>query len=749
MCWLRNNTKTLFSKTLLGMLSISLTVLVIVVTVLFIWFRLQMVNGYYELTGTTMRNADAVFNSNLSDAKNLVMEWYSSADGINLRLNKDADFFKHMSFVNRISGILNNNSYYQSVYFLNSEKMISLNLNSNSSTCESIDDILIQKLSELNIRNQAFTWKAKSRKEEDGLIPILSVPMAEQPMSEQEFYGMTVMNINLLELNKSLFSGQKEEKFRIMIFDDTGIIVADSNMEHLGDDWSDRDWVKQILEDNTQFTTKIEGKRWEFLSFPSCQDGYYIVAQTDYMTQILNINYIFYIVFTVIVIAVTVIIVMMLLVSKKIFMPFTSMVKQLKETEIAEEMKAETDEIEFLEHFYQGISNHLDTLKQKKEKDFIVKNLLIGNQSKEVQKLLQQEGIIAGTTPYYMILVFVKNKEAADYLNMQEYDMVRNMVSSVFLSVLEQYGSCTYFEVGLRKMLFLLSGDRGLELPEQTIIDIVDKAGNSVKKLSRVRITAVLSPCLKDGGLECVTYFRKMDGCLKTRYLLECQETIVVPNEQILSEISTEAVVEYLKQRDKANYMSEVEQVLKEYEKLLYDAFTVQLEQLVMAVLKAGKLSKNKEQVRERIASITGREELLLWLEALYDEAVLQINKANRQTATVMMESAVDYIRNNYDDCNLNVNLLADKLHISAAYFGKLFTEFTGTRTLDYILKVRMDKAGELLLAEEDKDIAQIAEMVGYSNSTYFTTAFKKYYGITPSGYRDYHVLSAMKEREE
>lgn len=149
--------------------------------------------------------------------------------------------------------------------------------------------------------------------------------------------------------------------------------------------------------------------------------------------------------------------------------------------------------------------------------------------------------------------------------------------------------------------------------------------------------------------------------------------------------------------------------------------------------------------LRERIAALTGREELLLWLESLYDEAAIQISKISSHSTAAMMEEAVDYIRNNYDDSNLNVNLLADKLNISAAYFGKLFTEFTGSRTLDYILKVRMEKARDLLLSEADKDISQIADAVGYNNSTYFTTAFKKFYGVTPSRFRDYHAVSELE----
>lgn len=44
-----------------------------------------------------------------------------------------------------------------------------------------------------------------------------------------------------------------------------------------------------------------------------------------------------------------------------------------------EEMEKERDEIVFLEHFYEGISTNLRTLNDRKENDFIVKNLLLGN----------------------------------------------------------------------------------------------------------------------------------------------------------------------------------------------------------------------------------------------------------------------------------------------------------------------------------------------------------------------------------
>lgn len=205
-----------------------------------------------------------------------------------------------------------------------------------------------------------------------------------------------------------------------------------------------------------------------------------------------------------------------------------------------------------------------------------------------------------------------------------------------------------------------------------------------------------------------------------------------------------EKLAGYLKEKNKEAYQKTAEEILDCYSTLPYEQFAENIEKIIMDMMKSGKVYRSAQQqegesrtVKERLLAITDREELLLWMEAVYEAAAVQVNRSSTNATAALMENAIDYIRSNYDDCNLNVNMLADRVGISAAYFGKLFTEFTGTRTLDYILKIRMEQARDLLLAEPEKDIAQIALNVGYSNSTYFTTAFKKYYGMTPSHFRE------------
>lgn len=53
-----------------------------------------------------------------------------------------------------------------------------------------------------------------------------------------------------------------------------------------------------------------------------------------------------------------------------------------------------------------------------------------------------------------------------------------------------------------------------------------------------------------------------------------------------------------------------------------------------------------------------------------------------------------------------------------------------------YVEKIKLERAKELL-ADSDKKISEIAQLLRYGNSTVFIEMFKKYEGITPGGYRE------------
>ena len=77
---------------------------------------------------------------------------------------------------------------------------------------------------------------------------------------------------------------------------------------------------------------------------------------------------------------------------------------------------------------------------------------------------------------------------------------------------------------------------------------------------------------------------------------------------------------------------------------------------------------------------------------------------------------------------------VSKELQISPYYFSKLFKKRTGSNFIEYVTNVRIEKAKELLTGS-NKNIKEISMEVGYSDANYFSRAFKKNVGISPTEY--------------
>lgn len=79
---------------------------------------------------------------------------------------------------------------------------------------------------------------------------------------------------------------------------------------------------------------------------------------------------------------------------------------------------------------------------------------------------------------------------------------------------------------------------------------------------------------------------------------------------------------------------------------------------------------------------------------------------------------------------------LARIFHYSVPYLSKHFRYETGSSIIDYLIRIRMDKACTLL-RQTDLSLQEIAESVGYSDVSYFIRTFKKHTGVTPKQFKD------------
>lgn len=115
-------------------------------------------------------------------------------------------------------------------------------------------------------------------------------------------------------------------------------------------------------------------------------------------------------------------------------------------------------------------------------------------------------------------------------------------------------------------------------------------------------------------------------------------------------------------------------------------------------------------------------------------EQILDSIKNIESNSAAVLE-VIKYIRGNYSDKEIRVNLLADHVHLTPTYLSTLFRKETGKTISEYMTEVRIEKSAELLMEPQVK-LYEIADKSGYNDVNYFTKAFKKIKGITPSQFR-------------
>jgi len=92
-------------------------------------------------------------------------------------------------------------------------------------------------------------------------------------------------------------------------------------------------------------------------------------------------------------------------------------------------------------------------------------------------------------------------------------------------------------------------------------------------------------------------------------------------------------------------------------------------------------------------------------------------------------------INGRIDDFGLSIDEIVKEIGMSRSSFFLKIKRLTGLSPQDYIRNIRLSESCKLLV-EGKKTIAEIAELTGFSTASYFSRAFKSYYGILPSKYR-------------
>lgn len=146
-------------------------------------------------------------------------------------------------------------------------------------------------------------------------------------------------------------------------------------------------------------------------------------------------------------------------------------------------------------------------------------------------------------------------------------------------------------------------------------------------------------------------------------------------------------------------------------------------------------LSDNLD-ISESLINTKNVNELFYVVSSTMKAVCSHINSLREKSNKDLREKIVEYLNENYYDSNLSLTSTADAFNLSNYYLSKIFKELIGENFVDYLSKLRIKKAKELLLNNQML-VNDVAEKVGYNSANTFIRVFKRYELQTPIQFRE------------
>ncbi len=274
---------------------------------------------------------------------------------------------------------------------------------------------------------------------------------------------------------------------------------------------------------------------------------------------------------------------------------------------------------------------------------------------------------------------------------------------------------------------------------------------------SEPKTNAICQKCDARGGIEAVR--------LNQNYIYRCHCNIidaaipiivddkyfgcVMVGQILLKENNQNPYIEKI-YRDSIEYLPNQNEMLYLYSKLphmtltqikeILDLIEYIVKYIVEESILKNKLLQENQDMKKQLKAV---------LKDDYSNIKLDNHNTEKNLSNVskemndILKPAIKYIDKNFHE-KITLDNLANICFITPGYFSKLFYRETGEKFSDYLTRIRIEKAKELLTST-DKPIQEIALEVGFNDAGYFTRRFKSYEGTTPGHYRKIAKSQSIK----
>lgn len=147
------------------------------------------------------------------------------------------------------------------------------------------------------------------------------------------------------------------------------------------------------------------------------------------------------------------------------------------------------------------------------------------------------------------------------------------------------------------------------------------------------------------------------------------------------------------------------------------------------------KVYDNEFYIYEQLFKLDTIVEIRQWVRGFLETVSSYLLSRDRSKNRKVINAIKEYINANYTE-DLTVAKIAEKVYLSPCYTNYIFKKETGETLMEYLSRIRINKA-KALLKNTLLKVYEVAEQVGFKSNSYFCSVFKEHCGMTPLEYRD------------
>ncbi|MCY6957490.1 AraC family transcriptional regulator [Clostridium brassicae] len=767
----RRRLSNTFTKLLSSYLIIISVILSLSSVAFYVSYKRILVKQGSENSSTLLQQANYYTNFNFNWAKSLLYSLYLD-EGVHTLLysynQKDT-----LSALSKIDNIRNFSPYIDSVYIYNKNNNSFYSSEPNLASKSKYEYVLrnILKTNNETFTNDFIANKIEVSSNNRTISKnIFSIVLSNVKSTKDSLpHGALILNIDANELSKYFKQSHDISKNLFAINNDGQIILSSDSNDFLKD-ISDKPYVKRILNSSDKkgnFITSINNATF-LVTYISSENNNVkfinIVPYKQLMGEIREkVKYLFLLALILFLIG----IIPSYFMSNKIYTPINRIMEQVESTSAFDDILKNNNcknELEYLSAAIDYIASkpsYIDELSLDELvfiRKIVLKDLLKNRTSSITSKNdisifdklninIDKSNLIAIIFKIDFIDDFYRDYSSKDDRNLIRFrlkNIINDSLSSDFLteSLIEE-----------NLIISIISFDEqpyNSFLP-QNLIENIENIQNNTKPNLNVSVSASIGDCINNLN----DLFKSFDSAKKyMRYTFKYGSSSILYNKKILRDVSY-----------KYNYDEKLESSLYESIKLgNLDKLQLSLDNLFMQIsnysyddmiLAITNLFIKSEKVINDLCSIYNEADAIEtkdyldnlknfqsissvkeFLFELYKEVIESLNLKKLNKTNALINDVKEYIDTNFADTSLSIPEIADKFSISPNYLRSIFKNTTGVSLSKYINNCKFEKAQELLI-NTDLTINDIAIKVGYVNTNYFFTAFKKMYGISPAQYRN------------